>query len=198
MHRRTHERESPHHQFLLAALLAAACTRGEIQGEVTNPPAGTTAPADGNHANHGNHADKAGPPAPTHEQVSFTWESLGDAYSGRIQAALPTGETFRGSFHQIVTTVPATVYGDFYGQWYAAPWAGPSWYWGDAWPYTSSVDEFVTEYSGRVVARLSGDQGHEMRCKFKLSDPVVGMKSGGSGECQVSNGERITATFDAT
>jgi hypothetical protein len=34
-----------------------------------------------------------------------------------------------------------------------------------------------------------------MRCTFQLDEPDEGMDGGGSGECQVSNGDRITAVF---
>lgn len=167
---------------LLALLAGPACSRGDFSGEVTNPD---TAPAAKNLS-----------PAPTHERVAFTWRSSNDSFSGHLQTTLPTGETFSGQYHEITTQVPVDRFNEVYGGWYAGPWAGPRWTWGDAWPYYDTVEDFVTHYTGRVVARLKGDRGNEMRCHFRLSDRYGGMKAGGTGECQVSTGERITANFE--
>lgn len=169
----------------LAALALAACSKGEFTGEVAH----SSVPAVG---------EPTSPPAPKHEDVLFTWESLDESYAGRIAATLPDGERFKGRFHEIVTTIPIARYDDFYGWWYAGPWVGPSWRWGGVWPYYDSVEEFVSHYTGTVVARLTGSRGHQMRCHFELDDRYGGMKAGGKGECQLSTGERITAKFDPT
>lgn len=173
-----HSSQSAPRRLALAALVLAACSKGEFTGEVAQ----SSVPATGET-----------PPPPKHEGVPFTWESVDDAYGGRIQATLPDGEAFKGRFHQIVTTVPVSRYDDFYGWWYAGPWLGPSWRWGGAWPYYDSLEEFVTHYTGTVVARLTGSRGHQMRCHFKLDDRYGGLAAGGKGECQLSTGERITA-----
>jgi hypothetical protein len=34
-----------------------------------------------------------------------------------------------------------------------------------------------------------------MRCHFDLDKPDKGMKGGGQGDCQLSNGDRVTAVF---
>lgn len=172
-----------HRLALTALLLAPACSRGDFGGEVTRPD---TAPP------------VADQPAPTHEHVVFTWTSADESFAGHIRTTLPTGETFTGKYHEITTNVPTERYSEVYGGWYAGPWVGPRWYWGDAWPYYDTVEGFVTHYTGKVVARLTGDRGHEMRCHFTLDDRYGGMKGGGAGECQVSNGERITAHFEPT
>lgn len=49
----------------------------------------------------------------------------------------------------------------------------------------------IEEFSGNAEALLFGDRGTEMRCKFRLSDRVMGFKSGGFGLCQTSVGHVI-------
>ncbi|MGD9120441.1 MAG: hypothetical protein PVG59_07135 [Desulfobacterales bacterium] len=49
----------------------------------------------------------------------------------------------------------------------------------------------VEEFPGNVEALLIGDRGTEMRCKFRLSDRLMGFKSGGFGLCQTSEGHVI-------
>lgn len=58
------------------------------------------------------------------------------------------------------------------------------------------MDEtFVVENPGKVVASLTGDQDHVMRCRFDLLEPGRGMDGGGLGECQTSNGGVISVSF---
>ena len=49
----------------------------------------------------------------------------------------------------------------------------------------------IEEFLGTAEALLFGDRGTEMRCKFRLSDRVMGFKSGGYGLCQTSEGHVI-------
>ncbi|MGD8991500.1 MAG: hypothetical protein PVI00_08610 [Desulfobacterales bacterium] len=49
----------------------------------------------------------------------------------------------------------------------------------------------IEEFSGNAEALLFGDRGTEMRCKFRLSDRIMGFKSGGFGLCQTSEGHVI-------
>jgi hypothetical protein len=49
----------------------------------------------------------------------------------------------------------------------------------------------VDEFSGNTEALLEGDRGHSMKCKFRLSDKVLGFKSGGFGLCETINGRVI-------
>jgi hypothetical protein len=49
----------------------------------------------------------------------------------------------------------------------------------------------VDEFQGNTEAFLFGDRGNKMRCKFRLSDTLVGFKSGGFGLCQTSDGRVI-------
>jgi hypothetical protein len=49
----------------------------------------------------------------------------------------------------------------------------------------------VDEFRGNTEAFLFGDRGNNMRCKFRLSDTIVGFKSGGFGLCETSYGRVI-------
>ncbi len=49
----------------------------------------------------------------------------------------------------------------------------------------------IAEFPGNAEALLFGDRGTEMRCKFRLSDKVMGFKSGGYGLCETSEGHVI-------
>lgn len=136
-------------------------------------------------------------PPPKYERVVFTWESKDEGHSGEMKTTLPDdGEAFTGEFHQITETTSVAVVDVFYDTWYADPWVGPGWMWDGGWgQYEPS--EFIRYYSGHVVALLTGDKGNRMRCDFQLDDPTRGMNGGGQGECQLSNGDRITSVFAA-
>ena len=49
----------------------------------------------------------------------------------------------------------------------------------------------VDEFQGNTEAYLFGDRGNKMRCKFRLSDTLMGFKSGGFGICETSDGRVI-------
>ena len=49
----------------------------------------------------------------------------------------------------------------------------------------------IDEFPGNAEALLYGDRGTEMRCKFRLSDKMMGFKSGGYGLCETSKGDVI-------
>jgi hypothetical protein len=138
----------------------------------------------------------AAPPA-KYEGVGFTWQATDGSRSGTIQASLPNGEHFTGQFHEITDTTTVETLDGFYDTWYGSGWLGPEWAWDGAWPYYDEPDAYIRYYTGRVVAVLDGDRGTSMRCQFKLDNPAVGMKGGGQGECQLSNGDRIKTVFAA-
>lgn len=174
---------------LLLALVA--CSRGSFGGEVTSPdtaPPDKTPPAAA--------TAMQGPPAIKHERVSFAWTSGDGSLSGELRTQMPDGENFSGRYHEITRTSTVTDNADVYSDWYADPFRGPSWYWGGTWPYYESVEEFITSNTGKVVALLEGDRGTKMRCHFTLTDPDRGLAGGGTGECQLSTGERITTRIE--
>lgn len=77
--------------------------------------------------------------------------------------------------------------GPLWDGWYR-PWHG--------WPYWygSPGPQFVTHYSGRVLANLTSPDGDHMRCRFHLLHPQSGMAGGGT--CQFGAGNAIDATFE--
>jgi hypothetical protein len=165
----------------VVAVAAACSTSGRFEGDIESSQAPQyQAPA-------------AGLPPPRHERVEFVWASE-DGSSGTLNVRLPGGHTFQGNYYEITRTTLVPSIGGFYGGWYG-PWYGPSWTWGGAWPYYGTVDEFVTYYTGKVVALLDDGRGEHMRCRFELLDNTRGMAGGGTGECQTSTGTRITAWF---
>jgi hypothetical protein len=121
-------------------------------------------------------------------EVKFSWSSGVDPSSGKIQASLPDGSTFLGTFLQVTATAEADDVGPYYDAW-----VGPTWGVGSPW-YEGDMDGFVTEYSGRAVANLTSPEGTRMRCKFVLKNPATGLSDGATGQCQLSTGETV---FDA-
>ncbi len=55
--------------------------------------------------------------------------------------------------------------------------------------------QFTTMYSGKVIATLTSPSGPPMRCRLHMMRPEQGMAGGGAGECQISGGPTIQATF---
>jgi hypothetical protein len=49
----------------------------------------------------------------------------------------------------------------------------------------------VDQFQGNTEAFLFGDRGKTMRCKFRLSDTIIGFKSGGFGICETSDGHVV-------
>lgn len=121
------------------------------------------------------------------EQVAFTWQSRG-AHEGTMTATLADGVVYRGPYFQITrdTTVQHLdpLWRGWSGYWRGWPWWGPE-------PRLS----FVTHYTGRVVANLTGPNDKHMRCHFRLKHPASEMAGGGMGECQFANGQTIDAQF---
>lgn len=49
----------------------------------------------------------------------------------------------------------------------------------------------VNEFPGNTDIFLQGDRGGNMRCRLRLSDTVLGFKSGGYGLCETEDGRVI-------
>jgi hypothetical protein len=49
----------------------------------------------------------------------------------------------------------------------------------------------VYEFPGNTEVFLQGDRGGNMRCRFRLSDTILGFKSGGYGLCETEDGRII-------
>jgi hypothetical protein len=86
--------------------------------------------------------------------------------SAELQVQMPDGELFMGKLikEQMAATSNAPL-----GKGYPA----------------------VDEFQGNTEAFLFGDRGNKMRCKFRLSDTLIGFKSGGFGLCETSDGRVI-------
>ena len=49
----------------------------------------------------------------------------------------------------------------------------------------------IYEFRGNTEIFLKGDRGGKMRCRFRLSDPILGFRGGGFGLCQTADGRII-------
>lgn len=122
-------------------------------------------------------------------QATFMWASKSDR-TGTLDAMLSNGETYIGQYFQITSETRVDELGPLWGGWHTG-WRGRGWGYWDAEP----TPAFVTHYSGRVVANLTGPSGQHMRCRFRLIRPSSGMSGGGEGQCQTSGDKTIDATF---
>jgi hypothetical protein len=123
--------------------------------------------------------------------VHFSWSSS-DGVSGTMSATLADGSVYAGSYFQITDTTTSDTLGPLWDGW------GPDAYYGAGfgdWGYWGAGPEFVTHYTGRVVANLANPQGKHIRCKFHLAHPSSGMAGGGLGDCQLPEGKTIEASF---
>ena len=62
---------------------------------------------------------------------------------------------------------------------------------------STSSDRFeaVEGFDGNADAVLAGNRGNIMKCRFHLTDIIIGFSSGGFGICQVSDGRVIDIFF---
>lgn len=127
--------------------------------------------------------------------VAFNWTSKDGGMSGTMTAALPEA-VFAGRFFQITQQTRGEVLMPLWAHWrqgwYDWPyWSGPM---SSAYPTT----QFITHYSGKVVATLESANNERMRCRFHLVDPASGMGGGGEGQCQLSDARMVRAVFPGT
>ncbi len=131
--------------------------------------------------------------------VHFNWTSS-DGVSGTMSATLADGNIYTGAYFQITDNTTADTLGPLWDGW------GPGLGYGvgydgnfgpdfGGWGDWNSGPEFITHYTGRVVANLTDPTGKHIRCKFQLAHPSNGLAGGGSGECQLSQGKTIDASF---
>jgi hypothetical protein len=119
--------------------------------------------------------------------VHFSWQSSDDV-SGKIYATLADGSVYMGRYFQVTSNTTVDTLEPLWVGW------GPEWGWG-GWDYWDQGPEFVTHYSGHVVANLADPEGKHIRCKFQLVHPDSGLAGGGEGNCQLPNGKTIDASF---
>lgn len=117
-------------------------------------------------------------------KMDFSWQSGMNASHGSISASSSDGRTFTGTFLQPTRTTTVDDYGPYWTAWSGG--------WGGAGPWYDGLEsDFITTYTGRVLASLIGGDGTRMRCTFLLRDPASGMAGGGEGDCQLSTDEKV-------
>ena len=105
-------------------------------------------------------------------ELTYTDSRLGKS---SLQTVLPGGERFEG---KIVRIGAADVQSD------------------TAVSGDESTDfEDVQMFEGNAEATLSGNKGNVMKCRFNLTDSIIGLSSGGFGLCQVTDGRVIDIFF---
>ena len=122
------------------------------------------------------------------DPVTFNWTSS-SSLSGTMDATLANGKQYSGQFFQITRDTRVDSLGPLWVGWHRGFGRFGGWNDWDAGP------TFITHYSGRVVANLGAPSGEHIRCKFQLGRPESGMAGGGSGQCQLPDGNTIDATF---
>jgi hypothetical protein len=153
--------------FLLAGALLG-CASGQITGRVNLP---------------------GQPGAP----LTMTWQSGLFGESGKISTVMPDGERFTGKY-QVVSPGMSRSSLD------------PAWTGDEPGDNRGQIDDsmwgagrnqigFIKAYENKAVARLKGDRGTTMLCRFDLDAGGSGMAGGGTGECQTSKGAKIAAQF---
>lgn len=128
------------------------------------------------------------------ESVSFIWTSTDGGISGTMVASLP-GQAFEGRFFQITQQTRGEALSPLWLHWHRGWYDWPYWSRHARPPITST--QFITHYSGKVVATLAAPDQQRMRCRFHLVEPARGMPGGGEGECQLSGGRSVRASFPA-
>lgn len=118
--------------------------------------------------------------------TTFTWKSY-DGHSGTISATLCDGTNYTGQYFQITRNTPIQSIAPLFDGWYSG-WDETDW-------NVGASPDFITRYTGRVLANLASSSGSHMRCKFQLVYPDNGMYGGGKGECQLPDGKTIDARF---
>jgi hypothetical protein len=119
--------------------------------------------------------------------TTFSWKSS-DGNSGTMNATFSDGTVYSGEYFQVTRDTTVDSVAPLWEGWHGA-WGGAD-YW-DAGP----TPDFITHYTGRVVANLATSDAMHMRCEFELVRPSDGMAGGGSGECQLPDGKTIDASF---
>ena len=105
-------------------------------------------------------------------EITYTDSRLG---TGSLQTVLSSGERFEGKIVRLGST-------EFQS---------------DTAVSGSESTDFtdVNLFDGNAEATLSGNKGNTMKCRFNLTDSIIGLSSGGFGLCQVSDGRVIDIFF---
>lgn len=133
--------------------------------------------------------DQTGQEAP----VTFRWQSNDGGMSGSMTATLQDAH-FEGRFFQITRQIRGEALNPLWMHWRSGWYDWPYWNGPLPPPYPTTA-QFLTYYSGKVVATLESAGQPHMRCRFHLVAPARGMSGGGEGECQLSDGRVVQAVF---
>ena len=93
--------------------------------------------------------------------------------SARVQVTMPEGERFRGLTQRGRDATAAETDNSTSSHKYQA----------------------VEEFYGNADAVLAGNRGNIMKCRFHITDILIGFPSGGFGLCQVADGRTIDIFF---
>lgn len=110
------------------------------------------------------------------QRVQFTYTDSGIG-KGSLQTVLPDGERFEGKLVKISSNKPDGKSGSVVT-------AGE----------TANFHD-VQSFNGNTEATLTGNQGNVMKCRFRLTDTIIGLSGGGFGICQTADGRVIDIYF---
>jgi hypothetical protein len=112
--------------------------------------------------------------------LSYRMDRAGDR--GYLSTTMPGGEAFNGPLARISpgATAPPGLDIDFSVV---------------DWGFTADTWTFGPTDSDKAVALLQGNRGSKIRCRFTLLYPDGGISSGGTGQCEVTSGEKIDVKF---
>jgi hypothetical protein len=112
----------------------------------------------------------------------FSWTSDDGGRTGEMVATLPEA-TYRGPFVQISDGVQRAALPPLWDGWAVgwSDWAGAA---GQVPLGPYDIEQFVTRYSGKVVANLQSRRGGLLRCRLELAAPRRGLSGGAKGQCQ--------------
>src|SRR5262249_12445516 len=127
----------------------------------------------------------SGPAGTPPRPVTLNYQTDRSGDRGTLALTLPDGEAFTGRFVTVGSLrtdqpAPGTDLNVCEVNWDNAA---------DEWAFNRSTD------SDKLVALLDGNRGGRIRCRFTLVYPPGGLKDGGTGLCQVKNGEQIDVRF---
>jgi hypothetical protein len=126
------------------------------------------------------------------QSVAFSWVSHDGGMTGSMTARLAEA-SFQGRFFQITQQTRYETLSPLWTHWNHGwsdwpEWSGPL-------PPGYPTPQFITHYSGKVLATLSAANNERMRCRFHLVAPARGMSGGGEGQCQLTGGRVVKAVF---
>jgi hypothetical protein len=124
----------------------------------------------------------------------MSWKSGLFGESGTIAARLPNGERLSGKYLVVSPGLTREKIGTVWPE-AAMPWDDRSTFDEDPWTIGPSLLDFHASHTNKAVAKLEGDRGTTMLCRFTLNAGESGMGGGGSGTCKDSTGGKIAARF---